>query len=114
MSRVSRSIQALPILFGVLSLILGACSGQPAEVAGSIKPLMVAAGMTRLVDFTASEQVSHLEAVKLALELGAKIDEANKQGETPLHAAASAGAGRAAVAAPDCPAARAQIGRAHV
>ena len=62
------------------------------EAGESMRPLMVAAGMTRLVDFLPGEESSHLEAVKLALELGADINEATKRGQTALHAAASAGA----------------------
>lgn len=62
------------------------------EAGESMQPLMVAAGMTRLVDFLPGEESSHLEAVKLALGLGANINEANQAGQTALHAAASAGA----------------------
>ncbi|MGH9785920.1 MAG: ankyrin repeat domain-containing protein, partial [Terriglobia bacterium] len=62
------------------------------EAGESMRPLMVAAGMTRLVDFLPGEEGSHLEAVKLALELGADINEATERGETALHAAASTGA----------------------
>ncbi len=62
------------------------------EAGNSMRPLMVAAGLTRLVDFLPGEESGHLEAVKLAVELGADINEATQRGETALHAAASTGA----------------------
>jgi uncharacterized protein len=62
------------------------------EAGESMRPLMVAAGLTRLVDFLPGEENGHLEAVKLALELGADIHAATERGETALHAAASTGA----------------------
>jgi hypothetical protein len=57
-----------------------------------MRPLMAAAGMTRLVDFLPGEESTHLEAVKLALALGDDIHATTKRGQTALHAAASAGA----------------------
>ena len=62
------------------------------EAGESMRPLMVAAGLTRLVDFLPGEESSHLEAVNLAVELGADIHAATESGETALHAAASTGA----------------------
>ncbi|MGH9787043.1 MAG: ankyrin repeat domain-containing protein, partial [Terriglobia bacterium] len=54
-------------------------------------PLMVAAGMGRIQDFLEGEEGSVLEAVQLALELGADVTAANRGGQTALHAAAFTG-----------------------
>lgn len=62
------------------------------EAGESLRPLMAAAGIARLVDFLPGEESRHLEAVKLALDLGANVNEVTQQGQTALHAAASAGA----------------------
>jgi ankyrin repeat protein len=78
---------------GNIMRVLVAGGADPLLEAGeSMRPLMVAAGMTRLVDFLPGEESLHLEAVKLAVELGANINEATERGETALHAAASTGA----------------------
>ena len=73
--------------------ILVAGGADPLLKAGeSMRPLMVAAGLTRLVDFLAGEESDHLEAVELAVELGDNIQATTDRGETALHAAASTGA----------------------
>jgi ankyrin repeat protein len=55
-------------------------------------PLMAAAGGPWLEDRPPDEERRALEAVKLAVELGANLDEANARGMTALHGAAYAGA----------------------
>ncbi len=54
-------------------------------------PLMAAAGLGRLEDRTKEEEIRALEAVKLAMELGADVNAANKDGQTALHSAAYMG-----------------------
>jgi ankyrin repeat protein len=51
-------------------------------------PLMVAAGMGRVRDFPEEEMDDVLDAVRLAVELGADVKAANRGGQTALHAAA--------------------------
>ena len=95
-----------PSIVGATPFFLAAAAGDPdimrnlvengadplLEAGESMRPLMAAAGMTRLVDFLPGEESSHLEAVKLALDLGDDIHGTTKRGQTALHAAASAGA----------------------
>jgi ankyrin repeat protein len=57
-----------------------------------LSPLMVAAGAGRAQDFTEDEKLAALEAVKLAVELGADVSAMNEDGLTALHAAAAKGA----------------------
>ena len=52
---------------------------------------MAAAGLGRLEDRTKEEESRALEAVKLAIELGADVNAVNKDGQTALHAAAYLG-----------------------
>jgi len=54
-------------------------------------PLMAAGGMGRVQDFAEEEEPRVLEAVKLAVELGAPINAVNRGGQTALHAAAFTG-----------------------
>ena len=54
-------------------------------------PLMVAAGLGRYEARTDQEHSRALEAVKLAVELGADVNAANEAGQTPLHGAAYMG-----------------------
>ncbi len=76
----------------IMRLLLAA-GADPLLTAGELmRPLMAAAGMTRLVDFLPGEESSHLEAVKLAVELGSDVNETAKDGETALHAASFTGA----------------------
>ena len=55
---------------------------------GNTTPLMVATGMGRAEDRTEEEARSALEAVQLAVELGADVNAANEAGQTALHGAA--------------------------
>ena len=55
-------------------------------------PLMVAAGLGRVVNESRVTESSALEAVKLAVELGGDVNAANESGDTALHGVASQGA----------------------
>ena len=57
-----------------------------------VTPLMVAAGLGRFQDRKQSEEKSALEAVKLAVELGADINAVGENGWTAVHGAAYTGA----------------------
>jgi ankyrin repeat protein len=54
--------------------------------------LMLAAGLTRGQDFTDQDKPTSLDAVRIAVELGADINAANEDGLTAMHGAASNGA----------------------
>jgi ankyrin len=54
--------------------------------------LMLAAGVSRGQDFTDEDKPAALEAVRIALELGADINAANEDGLTAMHGAAANGA----------------------
>jgi ankyrin repeat protein len=56
-----------------------------------LTPLMAAAGVGRVQDFTDAEERSALEAVKLAVEQGADVNAANEKGRTALHGATNLG-----------------------
>lgn len=62
-----------------------------AQIQGNATPLMVAAGLGR-DGLDAQEKAAALEAVRLALSLGADVNAAGVTGWTALHAAAYAGA----------------------
>jgi ankyrin repeat protein len=55
-------------------------------------PLMVAAGLGRIIGENRTTEGKALEAVKLALEMGNDVNAANARGETALHGAAYQGA----------------------
>ena len=58
----------------------------------NITPLMVAAGLGRYQDFGSGEEKKALEAVQLAVELGADLNAVGENNYTALHAAAYVGA----------------------
>ena len=57
----------------------------------NLTPVTAAAGVGRVQDFTPAEERSALEAVKLAVELGADVNAANETGRTALHGATNLG-----------------------
>ncbi len=63
-----------------------------AQIQANVTPLLVAAGMGRSKKRTENEERETLEAVKLALALGADVNSATATGWTALHAAAFTGA----------------------
>ena len=75
---------------GVMRVLLA--SGADSQLASNdgTTPLMVAAGLGRSQVSSVTESDA-LEAVELALELGADVDAANEAGNTALHGAASRG-----------------------
>jgi ankyrin repeat protein len=54
-------------------------------------PLMIATGVGRTAERSPEEEKSALEAVKLAVELGADPNISDESGQTPLHAASYIG-----------------------
>jgi ankyrin repeat protein len=54
-------------------------------------PLMAAAGINRVQDFSEGDDKNALEAAELLVELGADVNAANQKGQTALHAAAFTG-----------------------
>ena len=71
-------------------------SGRRVDYMARTSPLQMAAGVGRVKgnwpEFTAEEEIRHLEALKVAVELGGDVNEANEYGYTPLHGAAYVGA----------------------
>ncbi len=59
--------------------------------AENLTPLAAAAGVGRVQDFTEAEERNALEAVKLAVQLGADVNAANGTSRTALHVAANLG-----------------------
>jgi ankyrin repeat protein len=72
----------------VMRLLLAAGADPKLSTEENTTPLMTAASMGRVPDENPVPESEVLEAVKLALELGNNINEANELGNTPLHAAA--------------------------
>jgi ankyrin repeat protein len=95
-----------PDLVGATSLLLAAATPDATAMrllakAGAnpklttksgLTALMLAAGVQRGQDFTAEDKKVSLEAVKVALELGADVNAASEDGYTAMHGAASNGA----------------------
>jgi ankyrin repeat protein len=54
-------------------------------------PLMLAAGIGQTAERSEEEDRKALETIKLAIELGADVNEADASGQTPLHAASYVG-----------------------
>ncbi|MBI4459811.1 MAG: ankyrin repeat domain-containing protein [Acidobacteria bacterium] len=70
-------------------------SGRRLQMVANTTPLMMAAGGGRYgsyPEFTKEEEQNALEAVKLAVELGADVNAVTEYGQTALHAAAYLGA----------------------
>jgi len=98
-------VGATPFLLAALSRdastmrILAAGGADPLMATeGNVTPLMMAAGLTRRrsagLPFTEEEEMKALEAVKVALELGADVNAANYLGLTALHGAAFNGSNK--------------------
>ena len=77
---------------GLMRLLLDHGADPTLSTAEGTTPLMVAAGMGRLVDLTEAEKQKALEAARLALEKGNEVNAANQDGRTALAAAAFVGA----------------------
>lgn len=76
----------------VMQMLVDAGADPTISTATGLTPLMVAAGAARVQDFTEDEKQGALQAVQLAIELGANVGAANHDGLTALHAAAANGA----------------------
>jgi ankyrin repeat protein len=78
------------------TVFLSSSNGRRLRMVAETTPLMVAAGAGRYRNnyppFTEEEENRALEAVSLALELGADVNAANAYGQTALHATAYLGA----------------------
>ena len=73
-------------------------SGRRVNYMAGTTPLMMATGVGRVLgnwkEYLAEEEMQHLETVKLMVQLGADVNQANEYGFTPLHGAAYVGADR--------------------
>jgi ankyrin repeat protein len=81
-----------PLLGTTETMFSNEDNGYRLQVVANTTPLMAAAGLGRYngnyTEFTEAEERNAIEAVKLTLELGADINDANEYGQTALHAAA--------------------------
>ena len=75
----------------VMRLLLGAGADPRIVLSDGTTPLMMAAGRGRVDSETQVPESHALEAVKLLLDVGAEVNQANKRGDAALHAAAVAG-----------------------
>ena len=76
----------------VMRLLLASGADPWLTTPDNLTPLMMAAGFGRVEGETSVTESHVFEAVKFLVDLGADIVEANGTGDTPLHAAAYAGA----------------------
>jgi hypothetical protein len=90
--RLLASSGADPLLGTTDTMFANEANGYRLQTIGKTTPLMAAAGAGRFLgnypEFTEAEEQNAIEAVQLALELGADINTANEYGQTALHAAA--------------------------
>jgi len=90
--RLLASNGADPLLPTTETLFLNAQNGFRLQVVANTTPLIAAAGADRVrnnyPEFTEDEEQNAIEAVKLALVLGADVNAANDYGQTALHLAA--------------------------
>jgi ankyrin repeat protein len=90
--RLLASKGADPLLATTETMFSNEDNGYRLQVVANTTPLMAAAGSRRFIanypEFTEAEERTAIEAVKLTLELGADINEANEYGQTALHTAA--------------------------
>src|ERR1051326_7412382 len=90
--RLLASTGADPLLPTTETLFLNAQNGFRLQVVANTTPLIAAAGADRVrnnyPEFTENEEQNAIEAVKLALELGADVNAANDYDQTALHLAA--------------------------
>lgn len=77
----------------LLRILLGRGADPKLATKGGDTPLLLAAGLVRDASLTTAEQNAQaLESVKLLVELGVDLNQANARGQTALHAAAGMGA----------------------
>ena len=85
-----------PRLATTATVFLSSSNGRRLRMVAETTPLMAAAGAgryrTNYPPFTEEEENRALEAINLALELGAAVNAANAYGQTALHATAYLGA----------------------
>jgi len=81
-----------PLLGTTATMFSNEPNGYRLQVVANTTPLAAAAGSGRFngnyTEFTPAEENNAIEAVKLAMELGGDINDANEYGQTALHAAA--------------------------
>ncbi len=74
-----------------MKLLLGKGADPKPGASDGTTLLMIAAGMARVDTESVVPEANHIEAVKLALELGQDVNASNSSGFTALHAATMAG-----------------------